>query len=144
MQILHLNDCLCSLLSGVQYEVHIQYQPDVKAKLDIAHFQRNWFSGWSVPDNYETFDLQTLLGDKVTSSHMMRSGFSGVMFIQKRVYCILFRKRCYSKMMPFNDFVKIRLFIVSTDYILVVYIVQKCIGDFLLSSLVIPMRLFVT
>ena len=38
------------LLSGVQYEVHIQYQPDVKAKLDIAHFQHNWFSGWSVPN----------------------------------------------------------------------------------------------
>ena len=36
------------LLSGVQYEVHIQYQPDVKAKLDIVHFQHNWFSGWSV------------------------------------------------------------------------------------------------
>ena len=37
-------------LSGVQYEVHIQYQPDVKAKLDIAHFQHNQFNGWSVPN----------------------------------------------------------------------------------------------
>ena len=36
------------VISGVQYEVHIQYQPDIKAKLDIAHFQHNWFSGWSV------------------------------------------------------------------------------------------------
>ena len=32
-----------TLLSGVQYEAHIQYQPDVKAKLDIAHFQRNCY-----------------------------------------------------------------------------------------------------
>ena len=40
---------LVSML-GVQYEVHIQYQPDVKAKLDIVHSQHNWFSGWSVPN----------------------------------------------------------------------------------------------
>ena len=37
----------------VQYEVHIQYQPD--AKLDIAHFQHNWFSGWSVPNKQYVF-----------------------------------------------------------------------------------------
>ena len=35
-------------MSGVQYEVHIQHQPDVKAKLDIVYFQCNQFSGWSV------------------------------------------------------------------------------------------------
>jgi len=29
---------ILTLLSGVQYEVYIWYQPDVKAKLDIAHF----------------------------------------------------------------------------------------------------------
>ena len=40
---------------GVQYEVHIQYQPDVKAKLDIAYFQCNWFSGWSVPNKQYVF-----------------------------------------------------------------------------------------
>ena len=43
---------ILTLLSGVQYEVYIQYQPDVKAKLDIVHFQHNWFSGWSVPNIY--------------------------------------------------------------------------------------------
>ena len=41
---------ILTLLSGVQYEVHIQYQPDVKAKLDIVHFQCNQFSGQSVPN----------------------------------------------------------------------------------------------
>ena len=35
-------------MSGVQYEVYIQYQPDIKAKLDIVYFQCNQFSGWSV------------------------------------------------------------------------------------------------
>jgi len=29
------------ILSGVQYEVYIQYQPDIKAKLDIMHFECN-------------------------------------------------------------------------------------------------------
>ena len=43
---------LLTILSEVQYEVHIQYQSDVKAKLDIAHFQHNWFSGWSIPNIY--------------------------------------------------------------------------------------------
>ena len=42
---------ILTLLSGVQYEVHIWYQPDVKAKLDIAHFEHNWFSGWFIPNN---------------------------------------------------------------------------------------------
>ena len=41
---------LYSKLSGVQYKVYIQYQSDVKAKLDIVHFQCNWFSGWSIPN----------------------------------------------------------------------------------------------
>ena len=48
-------------MSGVQYEVHIQYQPDVKAKLDIVHFQHNQFSGWSVPNTYLTVDFITKL-----------------------------------------------------------------------------------
>ena len=29
------------ILLGVQYEVYIQYQPNIKAKLDITHFQYN-------------------------------------------------------------------------------------------------------
>ena len=39
------------ILSEVQYKVYIQYQPDVKAKLDIAHFQHNQFSSWSIPNS---------------------------------------------------------------------------------------------
>ena len=42
-------------VSGVQYEVYIQYQPDVKAKLDIVHFQCNWFSGQSIPNIMSSF-----------------------------------------------------------------------------------------
>ena len=38
-------------MSGIQYKVYIQYQPDVKAKLDIVHFQYNWFSDWFVSNN---------------------------------------------------------------------------------------------
>ena len=40
------------LMSGVQYKVHIQNQPDVKAKLDIAYFQHNWFSGQSISNKF--------------------------------------------------------------------------------------------
>ena len=51
---LHLNICsyevATAILSGLQYEVYIQYQLDVKTKLDIAYFQHNWFMGWSVPN----------------------------------------------------------------------------------------------
>ena len=34
---------------------YLQYQPDVKAKLDIVHFQCNWFSGQSVSNKNDSY-----------------------------------------------------------------------------------------
>jgi len=50
-----------------------------------------------------------LLGDEMTSGHTIKSGLLGMMFIQERVYHMLFGKRHYLKIISATDFVEIEV-----------------------------------
>jgi len=66
--------------------------------------------------HYKTLDFQALLGHEMRHSHAMRFSLLGMMFVQKRVNCMLLGESCYTQMMSTNDFAKMKMNRDETGY----------------------------